>query len=70
MSFLSDFVFLYEPRSGADCFVEVSDFATYVFDAEGFIGIRSLRYLAHWCDVVRVEPESAEFRRVCLGTGA
>ena len=39
-------------------------------DAEGFIGIRSLRYLAHWCDVVVLSQRVQNFVESGLGTGA
>ena len=39
-------------------------------EAEGFIGIRSLRYLAHWCDVVVLSQRMPNFVDPCLGTGA
>ena len=39
-------------------------------DAEGFIGIRSLRYLAHLCDVVVLSQRVPNFVESGLGTGA
>ena len=39
-------------------------------DAEGFIGIRSLWYLAHWCDVVVLSQRVPNFVESGLGTGA
>ena len=37
-------------------------------DAEGFIGVRSLRYLAHWCDVVVVSQRVPNFVESGLAT--
>ena len=43
---------------------------TRLVDAEGFIGIRSLRYLALWCDVVVLSQRVPNFVESGLGTGA
>ena len=42
---------------------------TRPLDAEGFTGIRSLRYLAHWCDVVVLSQRVPNFAEPGLGTG-